>query len=635
MHDIYAPPLQKHKFLQKTVSFVLTAALSLGGMVAPISTAYAADTDDVSTHSQAPYPNYDASDGFISRNDIASTYHVNAPLAERLNVLNELQNGKVPRGNAVFAHDDEQARAKGFDVRGTVDNIDTKPNTGGDLRKLILKLNDGSTKTFYVRHTEIVPAGDQPSVAGVSRYVEDKNLSFVAPYEGDFTKAPGSFVSIGGTNLNPTYRFDPESAKGASLNTQYMDGTGTATVFIMPAEKENSDGTRTRQWYWCANPVSAVPNTYDYYVELPFELSPQTQYDSGVEVMYLMNTVLQNAGLNDENSEANNDNVYKNRIGLPNFKVAYQALYDEYNKVLQSRGSNEPSALDSNVTYGELYDKLNTLINGGTIAKGTIYEQDVTLQSDGGRTVPNLENTDYWEAAHVGVLGIEYAFLSYIQGWPMDGMDVFQAGTARMGTGFTENDTRTNGARAMARLLVAHAEAARDKGLLTNQTANATFDLTTTDVTRDNGTTTVTVKPDTSNGSSISVKVPKSVTVKSMTKNGSNVLGSASTDTSTEDGSTTYTFSSVTSFPDTIVLTTSQDNENALRDDVLFTKVGTSKTVAKAFADVNDLYKDETTGHWVLREFVGAPDSRFSSSTDAKTTGQEWSQTVFKLTPEY
>jgi hypothetical protein len=625
---------------RSVITAIVTVLLVVCGIALPSSAAYA--DDDVSDNSVAPYPNYDSSATYVSLYGVTDTYHVNAPTSERVNVLDEIANGKIPRGNYVFAKNDEQALAKGFDVRtGSTDAIDntsivTEDNT--TLRKLLLATNESNMLPFYVRHTEIVPAGDEPSVEGVSRYVVDENLSFVAPGEGSSTSAPGSFISMGNTNLSPSYTFDSTTEKGAELTKNYLDATGTATVFMMPVDEDNGDGTTTRRWYWCANPTSAVPLRYNTYVELPLELSPQAQYDSGKEVMYLMNTVLQNAGLNDTNTDAENDWLHSNRKGLPNLKVAYQALRDEYIKVLQSEGSTEPSALDPNVTYGELYEELSTLVNGGTIADGTIYEQTITAQSDASTALsasamPDLSETGYWEAAHVSVLGIEYAFLSYIQGWPMDGMDVFQGGSNSMTSGFTADDTRTYGARAMARLLVAHAEAARDNGLLDSVTANATFDLTTNSITRANGTTTVTVSPDTSNASSLSLKVPSGVTVVSMTKDGASVSATTSTD---ENGATTYTFSDSASFPDSITLSTATTNEKALRDDVLFTVVGATKTVAKAYVNSNDLYQDEATGHWVVREFVRAinPMSE-SSSTDSNTIGQELSQTVFKFTPEY
>ncbi|MGI6590748.1 MAG: SpaA isopeptide-forming pilin-related protein [Eggerthellaceae bacterium] len=585
----------------------------------------------MSNNSEAPYPNYNADDDYIKRLGIESTYHVNAPASNtRLNVLDEIANGKVPRGNHVFAKTDAQALEKGFDVKGDVDTIDTK--TSGDLRKLILKTDSGYTLPYYVRHTEIVPAGDEPSVEGVNRYVVDKNLSFVAKGEGSSTSAPGTYLSLGETNLSPSYRFDPDTTKGAEYIEKYLDSTGTATVFLMPVDTKDEDGNATHDWYWCTNPTAAAPVTNSIYYELPFELSPQTQYDSGKEIMYLMNTVLQNAGLNDPNDEAD---AHSGTTGLPNLKVAYQALRSEYIKALNaSSSSTEKTALDPKITYGQLHDKLITLLEGGTIAEGTIYEQTIAAQTDdySASSVPDLTNTDYWEAAHVSVLGIEYAFLSYLQGWPMDGMDVFQGGTNRIASGFHEDNTRTFGARAMARILVAYAETARDNGLLDDVTANATFDLTTNDVTRSNGNTTVTVTPDTSNASSLSFKVPSGVTVESMTQDGASV--SASSTSTADSGVTTYTFSDSASFPDSITLSTATTNETALRDDVLFTAVGATKTVAKAFVNSNDLYQDEETGHWVVREFVRASsDSSSSSATDK--TGQEMSQTVFKFTPEY
>ena len=610
---------------RRGVAVLMAVLLSLGSLFAPISTAYA--DDDVSNNSEAPYPNYDPDADYIKRLGIESTYHVNSPSSTRLNVLDEIANGKVPRGNYVFAKTDSQALEKGFDIKGDVDTIDTK--TSGDLRKLILKTDSG-TLPYYVRHTEIVPAGDEPSVEGVSRYVVDNNLSFVAPGDGSSTSAPGAYFSLGDTNLSPSYRFDPDSTKGPDLNEKYLDSTGTATVFLMPVDTKDENGNATHEWYWCANPTAAAPMNNSMYYELPFELSPQTQYDSGKEVMYLMNTVLQNAGLNDTNTEAE---AHSSTTGLPNLKVAYQALRSEYIKALNADSSStEKTALDPNITYGQLHDKLMILLEGGTIAQGTIYEQTITAQTDdySAESVPDLSSTGYWEASHVSVLGIEYAFLSYLQGWPMDGMDVFQGGTNRIILGFRENDTRTYGARAMARILVAYAEAARDNGSLDSVTANATFDLTTTDVTRSDGTTTVTVKPDTTNTSSLSFKIPSGVTVQSMTKGGNSVTpSSTSTD---DDGVTTYSFTDSSNFPDTITLSAETSNENILRDDVLFTAVGSTKTVAKTFVNSNDLYQDSATGHWVVREFVRASDG---SSSSSDKTGQEMSQTVFKFTPEY
>ncbi|MGI6216839.1 MAG: SpaA isopeptide-forming pilin-related protein [Coriobacteriales bacterium] len=598
----------------------------------PTNTAYA--DDDVSNNSEAPYPNYNAGDDYIERLGIEPTYHVNSPSSTRLNVLDEIADGKVQRGNYVFAKTDEQALEKGFDIRGDVDNIDDTYLVNEDntqLRKLIIKTDSG-TLPYYVRHTEIVPAGDEPSVEGVSRYVVDENLSFVEPGEGSSTTAPGTYLSLGESNLSPSYRFDPDSEKGPDLNESYLDSTGTATVYLMPVDTTDEDGNATHDWYWCTNPTAAAPMTNSYYYELPFELSPQTQYDSGKEVMYLMNTVLENAGLNDTNTEAE---AHSSTTGLPNLKVAYQALRSEYIKALSaSSSSTEKTALDPNITYGQLHDKLMTLLEGGTIAEGTIYEQTITAQTDdySADNVPDLSSTGYWEAAHVSVLGIEYAFLSYLQGWPMDGMDVFQGGTNRIILGFVENNTRTYGARAMARILVAYAEAARDNGLLDSVNANATFDLTTSDVTRADGTTTVTVKPDTTNVSSLSFEFPSGVTVESMTNGGESVTPSS---TSTDDsGVTTYTFSDSSSFPDTIELSAATTDENILRDDVLFTAVGSTKTVAKTFVNSNDLYQDSTTGHWVVREFVRANDPTSSSSSTDKT-GQEMSQSVFKFTPEY
>ncbi|MGI6212734.1 MAG: VaFE repeat-containing surface-anchored protein [Anaerovoracaceae bacterium] len=395
---------------------------------------------------------------------------------------------------------------------------------------------------------------------------------------------------------------------------------------MMPVNVEDSEGNTTREWYWCANPTAATPKKYDLYYELPMELAPQTQFYNGQEVAYMANTVLANAGFNTTNDDAEQNNYSK---GLPNFTAAYDQFREEFTAIASGDTSGKAS-FDSRITRAELAAKLDTFINGGTV-NGETIEKQADADNDEWKTMPDLSDTDYWEVAHVGVLGIEYAFLKYIQGWPIDGIGLIQGGSESVlaSSGFIEKDNRTYGARALARLLIAYAEVARDKGYLSEVNSNSTFSLETTKIERSDGTTTVTVTTeDTANAKDFSFTLPSGVTVKSLKKDGAEIAPNKKTNS---DGTTEYTFEK-DQYPDTMVFQVSTDKEKDLRDKALFTLVDNKKTISKAYVDSNDIYLDEASGHYVVREFVGADDGY---SGDGANEGRERSQTVFKLTPEY
>jgi hypothetical protein len=354
---------------KRITTLLLAGVMILEGGVVTASTVHAEGENGT-----APYPGYDSSIDWINRYEIEPTYHVNSESAERTNVATI---GKEHRGNKVFAKTDEQAKSKGFDLRGS-DKIDenvSRMDNGhtSDMRRLILTDNDGRAM-YYVRHTEIVPAGDTPKINGISRYVIDNNLALVPPKMGDSTSAPLTFISGGETNLAPTYRFNQESEKGKQLDDEFLDRNGNATVYLMPVDTDGT-GTGISDWYWCANPAAAVPFRNSWYVEMPMELAPQTQFDSAKEVMYIANVVMENSGMNKFDEDAMNSRKHK---GLPAFKEGYEQMRTEYLALLNKEDLNGAASFDKRLTRQEVYDQLVKLLNGGTIAEGTIHEETIS-----------------------------------------------------------------------------------------------------------------------------------------------------------------------------------------------------------------------------------------------------------------
>lgn len=205
----------KHVWRNLTVS-ALVGSMFLGLLPGIGSSVQAAGS--------APYPTYDSLEKRQQAN-VGDSYTPHSGSSSKVDVRSL---GKAMRGNAVFAKNDEQALKAGFDTTGTdtVDNYVTKTYGSSDARRLQMALAKGGTRLFYVRHTEIVPAGDTAKVAGVSRYVTDTNMSFIDPnlQNGGI---PAPIVYMGADrNVNPTYRFDPTSARGQELDADYLDATG-------------------------------------------------------------------------------------------------------------------------------------------------------------------------------------------------------------------------------------------------------------------------------------------------------------------------------------------------------------------------------------------------------------------------
>lgn len=141
----------KHVWRNLTVS-ALVGSMFLGLLPGIGSSVQAAE----SAAGSAPYPTYEWMSGRQQAN-VGSTYTPHSGSSSKVDVRSL---GKAMRGNAVFAKNDEQALKAGFDTTGTdtVDNYVTKTYGSSDARRLQMALeasDGGSTRLFYVRHTEL------------------------------------------------------------------------------------------------------------------------------------------------------------------------------------------------------------------------------------------------------------------------------------------------------------------------------------------------------------------------------------------------------------------------------------------------------------------------------------------------
>lgn len=477
---------------------------------------------------------------------------------------------------------------------------------------------------MWVRDIEIVPPGEKPGVTS-SKYYVMQDQDFVDPDKATKIAAPSRY-HLGFTN-SPTFRYTTE------LDRQEYMPKRTEVAEAVIFRGSTRYGVADKGFYYCINPNAYdPPYRQDHFLQST-RYSPQTNFQYLPELPYILQTLMTNSHIFRDGSEKD-----------PNWELFYYAVkadWELYTANLEDTENTEKSFLDPRLTRGEVTQMIRRIV--GLDGQGDYEDGEIIIkQNDINDNYNSDQNSDWMHLSKVPdgnytsamLLGVEYAFDHYTQGFPIYRIHNVQGQKGGMIQGtFPE---RTNIMRATARLLLAYTQAARKKGLLDEQLTNTPLQIEVASITDDNGN-------DTTNSN---------VAVKNVTLNLSNTDGAKSFDLVVPDsikdkvsvvspvgvagtGKTTYTFDenfSQTEDQKTLTLKIASDVlENSV--DLKLIKHARQSLQGSSYMPTNAYTKDPTTGHWVVHQYVTAPTNASGNYSDNQA-GMSYGQQFIRFDPK-